>query len=114
MGLWIVTSFRPSGKGGLYLDVGEDFGDAGHHLVAAQDRAALRHQVGDERAFAGALDDPGGEQSDGLGVVEEHSAGQPVAGDQAGHGEEELLDVRRGEVHAFAGRTWSATLSVLT
>ena len=79
------------GEGRLDLDVVQHLGDALHHLVGARTARPLDHQVGDPGSVAGPLDHPGREQGDRLGVVEADAARQPVAGDHAGHGEQQLL-----------------------
>src|SRR6478736_2910376 len=75
----------------LHLD--EHVDNVGHHLVATEDGATRLHQLGDTSAVAGAFDDPGAQQRDGLGVVEADASVEAVSGDHARYGEEELLGV---------------------
>ena len=94
-----VTSLRPSGKVASTWTSVIISAHSVHHLIAGQHLAAGAHQLLDPAAFAGPLDHPGAEQGDGLRVVELDAARQPVPGDHARHGHQQLLGVRRCQVH---------------
>ncbi len=87
------------GERRLDLHVVQHLRDPGHDLVGAQDVPSGLHEVDDERALTGAFDDPGGQEGDGLGVVQQHAALQAVAGDHARDRQEQLLGVGRTDVH---------------
>ena len=100
MGSWIVTELAAVREGRLDLHVVQQLGDVRQHLVGGQHVPAGLHQLGDPRALAGPLDDPGAQQGHRLRVVEPHAPLEPVAGDHPGHRQQQLLGVAGGQVHA--------------
>ena len=62
-----------------------------HHLLAADHRAAVAHQLGDRAAIARTLDDEVGDQRHRLGMVEFDAALEPAARHHRGHGDQQLV-----------------------
>jgi hypothetical protein len=89
------------GEGALDLDFSDHGRDAGHDLAAAEELAAEVHQFGDGTSVADELEQLGGDESDGLGVVEAHAAGEAFLGEESRVVQEEFVDVARGEVHGI-------------
>ena len=77
----------------------DHLGNAFHHLAAGDHAGARLHQVGDGAAVAGAFDHEVGDQRDGLRVVQFDAAGEALAGDLCGHGDQQLVFLAFGEAH---------------
>src|SRR5256885_50403 len=90
------------GKGALDLHLLEHLRHSLHHVVAAEDVEAGRHQVGDAPAVANPLQNFGGDQRQRFGVVQLETAATSPARDFGGGEHEELLLLTRGEVHRRA------------
>ena len=90
---------RPSGNVASTCTSGSISGTPAMTWSRREDPRPLVHQVRDGGALPGALDHPGGQQRHGLGMVEPDAAGEPVARDHPGDGQQELLDIAGGQVH---------------
>src|SRR5262249_29164686 len=91
---------RTVGERALDLHFGDHFGHAVHHLVAAEDRAADVHELGDRAAVADQLEQLRREQRDGFGGIEAEAAREALLRDEPGLVEEELIEIAWCEPHA--------------
>jgi hypothetical protein len=87
------------GEGRLDLDLVDHLGHSLHHLLAADDRGASRHQLGDAPAVARTLEHVVGDQRDRLRVVQPDAALEPPARDHCGDRHQQLVLLPRGEIH---------------
>lgn len=94
---WVVYGhkFGAIRKGGLHLDLVKHFSYALHHLIVAEDRRALLHQIGDTVPVAGTLRDEIADQRDGLRIVELDTAFQAAARYHCRHGDEQFVLLSR-------------------
>ncbi len=84
--------FGAVGEGAFDLDFGDEPGDAGHDLVAAEEAFAEVHELCDGPAIADVFEELGGDEGDGFGLVEAEAAGETLLGEEPGVVEEELVD----------------------
>src|SRR5215470_10418216 len=73
--------------------------DAFHDLLAVQDLAALRHELGNRLAVARALRDEIRDQRDTLGVIELHAPHEPPSSNERRERDHELVLLTWREVH---------------
>src|SRR5579864_3245687 len=68
---WVVNAheFRSIRESCFHLHLGNHLGDAFHHLVTAQDLAAVRHKLSNRLAIARRLQDKIGYERNSLGIV---------------------------------------------
>src|SRR5580693_6878143 len=83
----------------LDLDLGDHFGDAVHHLGAADDVGAGFHQFGDATPVARAFDDEIRDQRNRFGMIELDAAFEPPPRHHRRHGDQQLVFLARGELH---------------
>src|SRR5262245_42844135 len=75
------------GEGALHLHLLDHLRHALHHVVAAEDVEARGHQLGDRTSVTDPLEDLGGDDRQGLGVVQLEAAGSAASG-KLGRGED--------------------------
>jgi len=90
---------RAVGEGALDLYLLEHLRHPLHHIVAAEDVKPRRHQLRDAPSVADALEDLGGDEREGLGVVQLEAARASPARDFGRGEDEQLFLLTRGEVH---------------
>ena len=90
---------RAVGERSLDLDLVDHLGDAFHDVVTPQNRLARLHQLRDRTAVADTLEDVGGDEGDGLRVIELEAASTPAPRHFGGGEDQELLLLPGREVH---------------
>ena len=105
IGLWTVTSLVPSGKVASTWTSWIISAMPSMTWSRETHAGAGLHQVGDGAAVAGALDDEVGDQRDRLGIVELDAALEPLARDDGGHGDQELVLLRGVQLHGVLKAT---------
>jgi len=81
----------PVGKRRLDLNRLDHFGNAFHHVLAAQHLAPGLHQLGDAAPITRPLEDERGNDRDTLGMVEPQAALAPPPRDLGGVTEQQLV-----------------------
>src|SRR5215212_5133534 len=89
------------GEGGFDCHLIYHLGDAFHNIIMGEDGGAETHQVGDTPAVAGAFEELGGDEGDGLRVVELQAPVSPATGNLGGGEDHQLLLFPRRELHAL-------------
>ena len=100
----MVTSFVPSGNVASTWTSSIISGTPSITSARVRMVTPAGHEVGDGAAVAGALEDLGGDERDGLRVVELEAARAAAARQLGGDEDEELFLLARCQVH---GWSWS-------
>ncbi len=87
---------RAIGEGALDLHLVDHLRHALLHLRAAEDATAEVHEPRDRAAVPDELEQLGGEERDGLGVVEAQPAREALLREETGAVQEELVELARG------------------
>jgi hypothetical protein len=87
-------------KRALHLDLGNHLGHAVHHRVGWKDRGPKAHDLGDGPSLPNQLEYFGGDEGDGLGMIELQPAGATLPRDFSGSKDQQLVDFTGREVHS--------------
>src|SRR5713101_8343555 len=87
------------GKGAFDLHLLEHLGHAVHDIAAIENGDAEGHEVGDAPAIADALQDLGGDQGQGLWIVQLEPPPPPPAGHLRRGEDQQLVLLSGGQVH---------------
>src|SRR5262249_49529868 len=90
----------------FYLDFADHLAHAFHHGVAREDRRPHAHDLGDRLAVADKLEDFGGDECNGLRMIELQAAGAPFSCELTGVVDEELFDFAWSQVHEKPPGEW--------
>src|SRR5262249_43254136 len=86
-------------KRAFHLDLADHFAHPFHHGVARKNRGPDARDLRDGLAVADKLEDFGGDQRDGLRMIELQAAGAPSSRQLTGVEDEELVDLAWSQVH---------------
>ncbi len=94
-----MTSFVPSGKCRLDLNVVDHLGDALHHLMGGDHVRAGLHEIGHRPSIAGALHHRVGNQGDRFWVIEFHPPLETSTRHHGCHCNKKLVFFTRCQIH---------------
>src|SRR5262249_45753828 len=86
-------------KSTFHLDLVDHLADTFHHRVARENRRPDARDLRDGLAVADELEDFGGDERNGLRVIELQGAGAPSSRQLAGAEDEELVDLAWSQVY---------------
>src|SRR5207237_763590 len=88
-------------KRALDLHFVNQLGHAFHHVLTAEQLAAKVHQLGDGPAVPNELEHLRGDERDGFGMIQPHTAGETFLGERTSLVQHKLVEFLRCEMHNY-------------